>query len=112
MDDNNHHHRRHHHHQQQQQQEQEQEQQLLQLQLQLQQPQAPQPQPQPQASESGSSSNFTTNRPSFTSFWKRSKDTLTPRKITFVPSTSGASTATAGSGSHLGGEFMIYLFPF
>jgi len=60
------------------------------------------------------------DRPSFATFWQRSKDALTPRKITFVSSgsgsgsgigagTSGASTnADANAGA---GEFGDLLLP-
>ncbi|KAK4451652.1 hypothetical protein QBC34DRAFT_50274 [Podospora aff. communis PSN243] len=61
------------------------------------------------------------SRPSFTTFWKRSKDALTPRKITFVQQQQRAETG-AGSGTGIGmgaglsgndnGEGELVLFAF
>jgi hypothetical protein len=45
------------------------------------------------------------SRLSFTTFWKRSKDALTPRKITFVQQQQQTAGTGAGSGTGTGAGF-------
>ncbi|KAH8890886.1 hypothetical protein GQ53DRAFT_162040 [Thozetella sp. PMI_491] len=47
----------------------------------------------------GAGDGDNSDRPTFTSFWKRSKEALTARKITFVPNTTGPGQGVGPSSS-------------